>query len=290
MSANQKELARLLKQSHSKEEIHLITEGNKFFIEKIWNDIDRGEKAIRKQIDFGEISINNLIVKSPKIFKTQIVKDESFKARMEYIEGHSGADISMVGTREVSVNLKDALSMIINRNFEYSKLIKISNEIFLKKIDSIIKLLKSDEDLINKVNLVRKEFSKDSYLEIPCGNCHGDLTFSNIIISRTGSLNLIDFLPTFIETPIWDIVKLMQDVKYGWSYRYLNGPERATAKIFFLNCLPSQVSMYQKVLKREILLFDALNLARLCPYLKDKETRNWLIKSLNTSLLDLEKY
>ena len=288
MAANQKELSRILKQSHSKEQINLITEEKKFFIEKIWDDVDRGKKAIRKQIDFGEISINNLIIKSPKIFKTQVVENESFQARMEYIEGHSGADISMIGTREVSINLKDALSMIINRNFEYSKLTKVGNKIFQKKIDSILELLKSDEELRTKVTLIKKEFCKDSYLEIPCGNCHGDLTFSNIIISRTGSLNLIDFLPTFIETPIWDIVKLIQDVKYGWSYRHLNGPERATAKIFFLNCLPSQVSMYKKVLKREILLFDALNLARLCPYLKDKETRNWLIKSLNTSLLDLQ--
>ena len=118
MAANKKELSKILKQSHSKEEIHLVTEEKRFFIEKIWGDVDRGKKAIRKQIDFGEISINNLIVKSPKIFKTQVFDNESFQARMEYIEGHSGSEISMIGTREVSINLKDALSMIINRNFE----------------------------------------------------------------------------------------------------------------------------------------------------------------------------
>ena len=80
MAANQKELSRILKQSHSKEEINLITEEKKFFIEKTWDDVDRGKKAIRKQIDFGEISINNLIIKSPKIFKTQVVENESFQA------------------------------------------------------------------------------------------------------------------------------------------------------------------------------------------------------------------
>ena len=288
MSTNKKVLFKILNQSHSKEEINLVTEEKKFFIEKIWRDIERGKKAIRKQIEFDEISINNLIIKSPKIFKTQVFENESFQARMEYIEGHSGAEISMIGTREVSINIKDALSMIINRNFEYSTLTKVGNEIFIQKINTILELLKSDEYLRNKVNLIKKEFSKDNFLKIPCGRCHGDLTFSNIVISRTGSLNLIDFLPSFIESPIWDIVKLMQDIKYGWSYRYLTGPERATAKIFFLNCLPSQILMYEKVFKREILLFDALNLARLCPYLKDKETRDWLIKSLCISLLNLQ--
>ena len=113
------------------------------------------------------------------------------------------------------------------------------------------------------------------------------MTLSNIIVSRTGSLNLIDFLPTFIESPLWDIVKIYQDLKYGWSYRNLKGPEKASSKIFFLNCLPFQLHIYEKVFKRQILLFDALNIARLCPYIKDKETRIWIINVLDNLLSKL---
>ncbi len=52
---------------------------------------------------------------------------------MQYIEGYSGSDISLIGTREVSMNLKEALSMLINNNFEKSKLERIHNSLFVKK-------------------------------------------------------------------------------------------------------------------------------------------------------------
>ena len=44
---------------------------------------------------------------------------------MEYVEGYSGSDISLIGTRELSLNLKETLSMLINKNFENSKIIPI---------------------------------------------------------------------------------------------------------------------------------------------------------------------
>ena len=182
------------------------------------------------------------------------------------------------------MNLKEALSMLINNNFEKSKLERILNSLFVKKIDEIINALKNDNQLQIKLKILKKEFLKEEFLEIPCGKCHGDLTLSNIIISRSGSLNFIDFLPTYVEIPLWDIVKIYQDLKYGWSYRDLKGPEKANAKIFFLNCLPSQIYIYVKVFKKEILMFDALNLARLAPYIKDKNTRTWIINSLDNSL------
>ena len=122
---------------------------------------------------------------------------------------------------------------------------------------------------------------------MPLGPCHGDLTFSNIIVSPTGSLNLIDFLPSFIESPIWDIVKIYQDLKYGWSYRYLKGPRNASAKLFFQSCIPNQLSIYNKVWRHEILLLNALNLSRLIPYIKDVNTKKWVLSKLRESLKEI---
>ena len=206
---------------------------------------------------------------------------------MEYVEGYSGSDISLIGTREVSLNLKETLSMLINKNFENSKINYINIDLFTDKLEKIILVLGNDSELKNKLETLKSNFLKDKFLEIPCGPCHGDLTLSNIIVSRTSSLNLIDFLPTFIESPLWDIVKIYQDLKYGWSYRNLKGHEKESSKIFFLNCLPSQIHIYEKVFKRQILLFDALNIARLCPYIKEKETRRWIINILDNLLSNL---
>ena len=282
-----KEIRGIKNRSYSKENIQLLSEEDMFFVQKTWDNIERGGKSIRKQIDFDEISINNLIIKSPKVFKTQIIDNKKFEAKMEYIEGYSGSDIALIGTREVSINLKDSLSMLINKYFEHSNLLKIDVKIFIEKIEEIKTKIYFDDELLLKLDQLKSAFLRDNFLDIPCGECHGDLTLSNIIVSRTGSLNLIDFLPTFIESPLWDIVKIFQDLKYGWSYRDLKGPEKASAKIFFLNCLPSQIKLYEQVFCREILLFDALNLARLCPYVKDNKTRMWIIEYLDNSLSKL---
>ena len=44
-------------------------------------------------------------------------------------------------------------------------------------------------------------------IEIPMGKCHGDLTFSNILFNGN-NYYLIDFLDSFIESPLLDLVKI----------------------------------------------------------------------------------
>ena len=51
---------------------------------------------------------------------------------------------------------------------------------------------------------------------MPVGMCHGDLTFSNILFNGN-NYYLIDFLDSFIESPLLDIVKIRQDTAYLWS-------------------------------------------------------------------------
>ena len=116
-------IKKIEKKSNSKEEIKLISEDKSFLIKKTWKDVNRGINSIKKQIDFDEISVSNLLIKSPKVFKTQIIDDLRFEAIMEYVEGYSGSDISLIGTRELSLNLKETLSILINKNFENSKII-----------------------------------------------------------------------------------------------------------------------------------------------------------------------
>ena len=279
-----KELGKIISKSNSNEDIELITEGKNFFIKKTWYECDRGSLSCKKQINFDEIRISNLIIRSPKIFQTQLVSNEKFEAIMEFIEGNSGSDIALIGSRKVSIIIKNALSTLINYNLENSKLNIINSDIFIKKLDSILFKVKSDKEIYELINDIKKFFLINNYLNLPIGPCHGDLTLSNIIVSRSGALNLIDFLPSFIETPLWDIVKRYQDLKYGWSYRNLKGPEKASAKLFFLNCLPAQLEMLERVFKKEILLFDCLNLARLSPYIKNKSDRFWLINNLSNSI------
>ena len=272
--------------SNSNDDINLEKDGQDFVIKKTWVDPIKGFESIKKQIKFGEIRLNSLIVRSPTVFYTQKLSDQRFVAKMEYIDGFSGAEIVKNGSRKISLSLKEALSTVINKNIENSNVEKITAKVFMSKIDQIIKN-NLDDNFNEMLIFLKNKFYSQNIIELPVGPCHGDLTLSNIIVSPTGSLNLIDFLPTFIESPIWDIVKIYQDLKYGWSYRNIKGPRHASAKLFFQSCMPNQISIYNKVWKSEILLLNSLNLSRLIPYIKDENTKQWVLSKLRESLKEI---
>jgi len=97
------------------------------------------------------------------------------------------------------------LYTFINSNIIKSKVQKICPEKIIAKYEEVTP--NKDFDYI---------FYELNEMEIPIGKCHGDLTLSNILYN--GKFIIIDFLDSFIETPIMDIVKIKQDTKYGWSF------------------------------------------------------------------------
>jgi tRNA A-37 threonylcarbamoyl transferase component Bud32 len=52
---------------------------------------------------------------------------------------------------------------------------------------------------------------------VDTGYCHGDLTFENVIVSDSG-VYLIDFLDSFVSTPVIDHSKILQDAFCHWSF------------------------------------------------------------------------
>ena len=286
ISSNNNDNFQIKENSNSNDNVHLEKDGQDFVIKKTWVDPDRGFESIKKQIQFGEIRLNSLIVRSPTVFYTQRINNQEFIAKMEYVDGLSGAEIVKNGSRKISLSLKEALSSVVSKNIENSNIEKVGAKVFIDKIDKIQKN-NLDGDFNQMLIFLKNKFYTHKIIELPLGPCHGDLTFSNIIVSPTGSLNLIDFLPSFIESPIWDIVKIYQDLKYGWSYRYLKGPRNASAKLFFQSCIPNQLSIYNKVWRHEILLLNALNLSRLIPYIKDVNTKKWVLSKLRESLKEI---
>lgn len=287
---SKEELSRIRSNSYSEEIIGLQKQGEIYFISKKWKDIERGKKSIRKQIDFMDIKTGGIIIRSPKVISTKKNKDGKYEAIMEYIHGHSGSEIAFNGNRERSMSLKEALSLILCRNLENSMIQEIPNKLLLAKVDEILAKENTNNEIREMIFALRKIIEKQISFKIPTGPCHGDLTFSNIIISETGSINLIDFIPSFIESPLWDIVKIYQDLNYGWSYRKESGALKVSAKIFFESCMPNLMNFFEQTWKYEILIFDLLNLIRLAPYIKDGETLEWLNFNLRNSLANLKAH
>lgn len=150
-------------------------------------------------------------------------------------------------------------------------------------------------------------------LELPMGYCHGDLTLSNILVaSQDDTMNafappsssapggspmvtptafpstvdatrivLIDFLDSFVETPLADMAKLCQDLKYAWTIRVSStGAALDTVQFFSIlsflfNEMDKTFSIYPWYQAYFSLMF-VMNQLRVLQYSKDASAAEYL--------------
>lgn len=264
---------------NSDEIIELLEIGNVKYVKKTWKDKIRGSEAIKKQILFEEIISGQVRIKTPKVIDKYLDNQEKFVAIMEYVEGFSGSELHKISTTQLANNLRYALSLIISNFYEQSYSKKIEPEILLNKLDMVRKKTKL-KDISGMLNIIERYILRLNEIYIPLGSCHGDLTTSNVIATGSSTFYLIDFLPTFLDTPFWDILKLKQDLEYGWSTRHLSGHALNNARILNDFLIPHQMKKFHENFGGIGDLFDSINLCRLAPYVKDEITKKWVSDKL----------
>jgi hypothetical protein len=270
--------------ANSEHKVELVDIESKLYVRKYSNNTDvRFEKAIKKQREFNAISLGNLSITGAPVLEVDNSEESKHSFLMPYIHGISGEDFALVGTKEVGYDLSRALNAILIDQMACAKITSVSTSIFKSKISSVITLSKKKElsqILIKCEKKIQSIFSNKSTTLIPIGFCHGDLTLSNIIMSPAKGIVLIDFLPTFLESPLQDLAKLKQDINYGWSFRRLDNPLKVKAKIFCNSAAPSYMVHLEAEFPKACYALEILCLARIAPYVKDDVTLNWLIDSL----------
>ena len=97
-------------------------------------------------------------------------------------------------------------------------------------------------------------------------------------------ITLIDFLDTFFDSPLQDIVKLKQDTKYFWSLRKLNNIRDLMKLKQCFTYIDQKLN--EKFEEKEYYIkyynhFQILNLLRIIPYCDDKKDINFLLKNIN---------
>lgn len=124
-----------------------------------------------------------------------------------------------------------------------------------------------------------KFFSLLSPLEIPFGLCHGDMTTSNILF-KSDDIILIDFLDTYTESILQDMVKIRQDTKYMWTLKIYDKEVLDKTKVeFAYDYLDKKIhSFFQRFpyYNKYYRLFQFMNLIRILPYVQDKEIIKYL--------------
>jgi thiamine kinase-like enzyme len=162
-----------------------------------------------KQMFFSKKTLK--AVQVPKVFNVR--KEDLYSFEMEYVTGQSFDQFfSFCGI--------DDVNFVIESLIEYFDCIFESAKMYSSE-ESKIKILKKLESLEEKTkyqDLISwlKCLIEIEDLSMPKSFCHGDLTFTNVIFSGK-RIYLIDFLDSYLDTPLIDLVKLKQDLFYYWS-------------------------------------------------------------------------
>lgn len=118
---------------------------------------------------------------------------------------------------------------------------------------------------------------------MPMHVCHGDLTLSNLLVPARGRPVLIDSIPVFLESPILDAAKLLQDARHGWTLRIYDAAVDTGRMRILMHSLEDMV-MALPIDPLVLQFFSALNLLRILPYVREEM---WITQYL---LMELQSY
>lgn len=312
---------------HSNFDVRIISSGNeysgesKYYIQKSTTDgkSSNSSKRLYNQM-LKQVSQRHQVKSNPLLsdkFDVPYVHNfKPFKCNDYYIMDYIKNNLTMIEFIE-KFNLT-YIDLIFNRLIELVKyyisqsIIKDVKHQIISKYESVIKPIEEkfnshnfndDHGSINNdqfIKIVKKyiKYITDKFqqINIPIGICHGDLTFSNILVV-CDKFYLIDLLDNFIETPLQDIVKIRQDTKYLWTMNLINFNIDKTKLIISLNKLDNMIDTYFKKntnssnwYKQYYNMFQILNFLRIIPYVElDSNTSEKRLKDLKNIVTDLIK-
>lgn len=275
---------------HSNFEVKIIKYNNKYLIEKSSDlrNADRLQRQIDKQISlYNENFLDNVNV--PKVIK-KIKSELKVYYIMEYISFSENVIDFIYKGNCLKINwFYNQLINIVESYFRRCEIKRVNYKLLFNKINSIQRNITNNKLIkANKLKLVFNYLYENmeyiSNQKIPIGICHGDLTFSNILVDNNRmQLYLIDFLDSFIESPLLDIVKIRQDTKYLWTLNLYNHNYDRNKTIIILNYLDKMIDKYFQ--KYDFYVncykyFQIINLLRVLQYSKNKIITNKLLENI----------
>lgn len=227
-----------------------------------------------KQILFSNLILKN--IDTPKVYSFN--KDQLYFFDMEYVCGVSFFDYFS------NSNINE-IDFVIDTLFGYFDFLittkrdcKINNQI-LEKINA----LKEKTNYLKYLCFI-EQYVLENQIIIPKTFCHGDLTFSNILFHKN-RLFFIDFLDSYVDSFICDLVKLKQDLFYLWNLKVQDCHTLRMSQIYryIWDKIYNRYSFFIK--DRSFDLLDSLNLLRIEPYLTNHSHRVILDKIIKSCSL-----
>jgi hypothetical protein len=250
--------------------LEIINKDFDFFLKKFSKNIDGNVRLViqaNKQIEFYKQN-EHPFIKSPEITSVYVgTPTELAYIEMRYIIGKN--IIAFLGESDISV---------INRFIEniLSYLDHIFKNVKSGKIDAVAKKTEQIDflDFPQKERIMRilKRLPEE---ELPQGLCHGDFTMANMVLTNS-MIYAVDFLNTYIDSPILDLLSIRQDTRHLWSCLLSQTyPCRVVETLKYIDKIISE--RYDWVIENEWYRYLSLmNYVRMYPFNTEKHTTEFI--------------
>jgi len=264
--------------------------GSHVIIKKYSSSIEYNKRLLKqakKQEDFYNNLPGNHFFSTARVIEMYSSENELSWFSMPYLFSEKYSNY----LEQASViDLKKVLNSIIDYfNFNLKKSVS-------EKIDDCIITSKIEElkwKVAEKKNYTNKDYffyalghlkANVPDMPLPIGTCHGDFTFSNILFGDS-KIYLLDFLDSFIESPLIDIVKIRQDTCFKWSIMLEKEMQshKKNKLIQTFNYLDREIAFFCNNtlgLSQWYNYLQVFNLLRIVPYLNNSDEILFIEKSL----------
>jgi len=199
---------------------------------------------------------------------------------MELLPYQSFDSFFILATKDQLDAFARRLGLFVKSNIE--KIDSVDTKILIDKFESVKSEVFKSHGIV-MTHLDALFYGLDTTIEIPMGYCHGDLTFSNMMFYNN-EVALIDFLDTFLDSPLQDIVKVRQDTRYFWSMMLSENEQHSVRLKQVFAYIDRQFKTQfsdEEYYKKYYVPFQVLNLLRIVPYATDKVIIDMLLKEIN---------
>lgn len=279
---------------HSGCQIDIINFGNKNELRVLKSTSDplykeRLCKQARKQEKFYNLDLDN--VRVPQIYNIE-THDNSASFQMEFIYSSNFLDFFEKTSVDQIDTFINTILLFVENSINRSEIEDLDTSVMRDKYLDVKKkildnnLLNGKADVQSILKTCDKIFDINGTIPIPIGICHGDLTLSNILFNGD-NICLIDFLDSFVESPICDIVKIRQDTFYGWSLLMYTGKYDGVRMKIILDYIDQKINDFfcqYEWYRKYYHIFDVMNLLRILQYAKESEIAFFLMDSIKKTI------
>ena len=269
---------------HSGCQIDVVREDGGLYVYKSTRDNGYLERLClqgMKQQEAAKLELQHIRV--PEIYEIRRT-DDSVILKMEYVYSKNFVGyFERAGFEQIDYFIK-ALCLFLDYEIHNSEMQTVKADVIKGKFDDVNRktlqnpMLKNDVEVAEILSCSAERFASVGDMSMPVGKCHGDLTFSNILFNGN-NYYLIDFLDSFVESPLLDIVKIRQDSAFLWSQLMFSGDCDGLRLRIVADKIDKEIVRYAtqyEWFNQYYSLFQLMNFLRVLQYAKEQKVIDYL--------------